>query len=575
MHARTAELRLISLLIPGALLYAAVAHAATSGSVGLQSNVNPSALNQPVTLSTFINDQGGEEPTPTGTMTYLDGGTPIAGCQDVPLQSVTATTVCHTSFSSAGHHTLTATYSGDANYAPATGGPLDQVVDSGTAYYPIMSAARAVYNGETGVDVLIQAQGRMPTGSVTFMDGALTRCASVPLQPLDANYAHAFCPPDLSFGHHKFSIQYSGDSFYRAQTITPVIDGYGTSNTPMDFDARFGDDQLVLADDGTLYAWLMDGLTVMSKKAEIANARRGGIHVANFDADLYTDFLVELDDGSTWMWTNTSTGLFSFFLRPQGTGWHATHAADFNGDGKADILWRNDNGAVELWLMNGGTTLSTVPLMAAGSPWQVALLGDFNGDMRTDLVWRNTADGSVGLWLMDGASVLERKTLMPAGAPWMPAAVADLDSDGMADLLWTHQADGSVGAWLMNGTTAVARRTIMPAGSGWSLTRVASFTSGSSLDYLVWTHQCGAVGEWQMNGLDIAQRQQLMGCGTGWHLTGVSHPFGAATVTWTHDNGTVGMWRVNGFTVTQKQTMLQPGSGMTVVSSEAQTATAP
>jgi len=42
MHARTVELRLISLLVPGVLLYAAAAHgAATSGSVGFQSNLNP------------------------------------------------------------------------------------------------------------------------------------------------------------------------------------------------------------------------------------------------------------------------------------------------------------------------------------------------------------------------------------------------------------------------------------------------------------------------------------------------------------------------------------------------------
>ena len=547
----------------------------TSGQIyHFTSGPNPAGLTQPVTLDADVRFQDGEEPGPTGTMTYYDGGTPIAGCQDLPMQANGTGPLCHTSFSSAGHHSLTVSYSGDANYAATTGGPIDQVVDTGTLYYPLMSEARATVNGQIGLDLLIAAQaGHMPTGTVTFKDGILTRCANVQLAPLDANYAEAFCPPDLSFGHHKLTIEYSGDSFYRAGTLTKVEDGFGF-NRVMDFDGDFQEDQLVIGDDGTVWTWTMDGLTVKSKTQQIGNARRGGVHVADFNADNRTDFLVELNDGSTWMWTNTSSGLFSFLLRQQGSGWHATHTADVNGDGKADILWRNDNGAAELWLMNGGSTLEVVPLVPPGSGWTLQLVGDFNGDLRTDLVWRNTANGSVGLWLMDGDAVLERMTIMPAGTPWMPTAVADLDTDGMADLLWTNTADGSVGAWLMNGTTAVARRTLMPANSGWTLTRVASF-SGGYMNYLLWTNTNSSVGEWRMNGLDIAQHQALMPPQSGWHLTGVSYPFGAATVTWTHDNGMVGMWRVSDFSVTQRQTMLQPGSGFSVISDEAKTLAAP
>ncbi|HZZ92498.1 MAG TPA: FG-GAP-like repeat-containing protein [Usitatibacter sp.] len=546
---------------------------AASGQIGFfTSTPNPSALNQPVTLESDINYQAGEEPRPTGTMTYFDGGAAIAGCQDIPVQPSGASSVCHTSFSTAGDHSLTVSYSGDANYAATSAGPIDQVVDSGTQYYPILSAAPAFLNGQNGIDLLIQVQGQMPTGTATFMDGILTRCASVPVQPVDANYAHAFCPSDYSFGDHNLTVSYSGDSFYRAGTIHTVR-SFGTDKL-MDFDRDFQEDQAVLADDGTLSAWLMDGLTVKSKVAEIGNARRGAVHTADFNGDNYTDFLVELPDGSTWMWTNNNTALTGFFLRPQGSGWHATHTGDFNGDGKADIAWRNDNGAAELWLMDGGTTLATAQLVPAGSPWQLQQVADFNGDLRTDLLWRNTMDGSVGVWLMDGATVLERKTILPAGAPWIPSEVADLDSDGMADILWTNVNDGSVGAWLMNGTTQVAHRTLMPANTGWTLSRVASFLDGH-MNYLLWTHTSGAVGEWSMHGLDVAAHTTLMPPGTGWHLTAVSHPFGAATVTWTHDSGMVGMWRVRDMTVQQRQTMLLPGSGQSVVSGEAQTATAP
>ena len=57
-------------------------------------------------------------PTPTGTVTFSDRGTPIATCRAQTLTKVTAT--CEVTFWDTGRHPISAQYGGDATYAAAT-----------------------------------------------------------------------------------------------------------------------------------------------------------------------------------------------------------------------------------------------------------------------------------------------------------------------------------------------------------------------------------------------------------------------------------------------------------------------
>ncbi len=95
------------------------------------SSPNPSLPGQDVTITANVtaNSPGGG--TPTGSVTFEDGGTAISGCSSVALTSGSAS--CTTSFSSIGAHPLTAEYNNvDGNFSNSTGAVSHNVSDNPT-----------------------------------------------------------------------------------------------------------------------------------------------------------------------------------------------------------------------------------------------------------------------------------------------------------------------------------------------------------------------------------------------------------------------------------------------------------
>jgi hypothetical protein len=88
--------------------------------VTLAGTPNPVFLNNPITLTATLTATGG---TPTGAVSFLDGGAPIGS---VTLSGLTASLV--TSTLSVGTHNITAVYSGDSNFGSATSAVLVVVV---------------------------------------------------------------------------------------------------------------------------------------------------------------------------------------------------------------------------------------------------------------------------------------------------------------------------------------------------------------------------------------------------------------------------------------------------------------
>jgi hypothetical protein len=73
---------------------------------------------------------------PSGSIDFLDGGQPIAGCANQVLSSLTAT--CSVSYASAGEHTITARYDGDPNFTGSTSSASGVQIVTGAPRAPVV-----------------------------------------------------------------------------------------------------------------------------------------------------------------------------------------------------------------------------------------------------------------------------------------------------------------------------------------------------------------------------------------------------------------------------------------------------
>jgi hypothetical protein len=136
---------------------------ATSTSVG--SSLNPSTYGQSVTFTATVTAVAPGSGTPTGTVTFLDGGSAIgSGMLSGGVASLAISTLA------VGNHTITTSYGGDANYTGSTGSLTGnpQVVSQAqsTTTFTSTPPAQLPFNGTY-----------TPTASTTG-DGTLTIGAS-------------------------------------------------------------------------------------------------------------------------------------------------------------------------------------------------------------------------------------------------------------------------------------------------------------------------------------------------------------------------------------------------------------
>jgi uncharacterized repeat protein (TIGR03803 family) len=191
----------------------------------LDSNVNPSPLNQAVTFGVIITD-----PTstighrPTGTATFFDGaaqlGSPVA--LQINLNTVPEG-VLTTSSLAVGSHSITARYNGDANYSPSVSNVVTQIVNATKS--PTTTALVSSLNPSglgdaiTITATVTSTAPGTPTGTATFFDGS-TQLA--PPFVLSDQSSASFMYASLSAGAHPITAQYSGDANFTAST-SPVL----------------------------------------------------------------------------------------------------------------------------------------------------------------------------------------------------------------------------------------------------------------------------------------------------------------------------------------------------------------
>ena len=199
--------------------------------VSLTSSVNPSLYGQPVTFTATVTTTPPpvasfrpaatyrpRATTPTGTITLFDNGSQIASA---PLTGNQAQFT--TSGLAPGSHPITATYSGDTNYASSTSGALTQTVNKVQFNLTLSSSPNASTLGQpvtlTASFTLISGTGS-PAGTVQFVEGT-TLLGTATISAGQASIQVS----TLTVGMHTITAQLAGGSPIAANSasVTQVV----------------------------------------------------------------------------------------------------------------------------------------------------------------------------------------------------------------------------------------------------------------------------------------------------------------------------------------------------------------
>jgi Bacterial Ig-like domain (group 3)/FG-GAP-like repeat len=171
-------------------------------------------LGQSVTFTATVTPQSGTG-VPTGTVTFLDGGTSL-GTGTLNGSGVATLT---TSSLAQGAHSVTANYAGDANFFSSIS-PVVSVQVNGGALISTTTAITGPTTGNTGASITFTATvtpasgAAKPTGTVSFLDSA----TSLGTGTLSAAGVATLSISTLSVGAHTITAKYGGDANFSTST---------------------------------------------------------------------------------------------------------------------------------------------------------------------------------------------------------------------------------------------------------------------------------------------------------------------------------------------------------------------
>jgi hypothetical protein len=202
-----------------------VAAQKVAASVSIASSANPSTSGQLVTFTASVSGSSG---TPTGTVTFHDGANSL--CLAAQLANGAAT--CTTSSLTTGTHSITAEYSGDASYDPATSAALNQTVNAlAAASISLASSANPSSAGQSVTfTAMVSGSAGTPTGSVDFLDGstAIAGCSAVAL----SGGAAACTTSALAAGARASTADYSASRTSASASSSPLTQTVSSCTTP-------------------------------------------------------------------------------------------------------------------------------------------------------------------------------------------------------------------------------------------------------------------------------------------------------------------------------------------------------
>jgi hypothetical protein len=161
---------------------------AAPAAIGLASSSNPVLVQNAVTLTATVSSAVG---SPTGTVTFLDGATPL-GMGTLTGGVATLTT----SGLTVGSHTITAVYGGDGNFVSATSSALTEVIDDFNLAISVTGGASTITSvtvlpGGTAVFTFVVS----PINAATFPTAVTLSASGLP-----AGATATFSPATLAAG---------------------------------------------------------------------------------------------------------------------------------------------------------------------------------------------------------------------------------------------------------------------------------------------------------------------------------------------------------------------------------------
>jgi Bacterial Ig-like domain (group 3)/Fibronectin type III domain len=188
----------------------------TATVTSLTSLVNPTVSGQSTTLNATVKPATGTG-TPTGTITFT-----IDGTAQSPITLASGKAALRISTLTTGTHTVTATYSGDTNYAASTSSALTQTVDQAATTVTLTSSLNPSNTGQTAAFtavVLAALPGTgTPTGTITFTIDGIAQAPAA----LGSGKSATIKTGTLTAGTHTVTATYSGDANYAASTSSAL-----------------------------------------------------------------------------------------------------------------------------------------------------------------------------------------------------------------------------------------------------------------------------------------------------------------------------------------------------------------
>ncbi len=178
------------------------------------SSPGPVAANQSLTLTTVVTPTYPGTTIPKGTVAFaISPATPATGTciAGVSLASDGSVPACTLTFPASGTFNITATFSGDTNFATSSSTALNQVIGKAGASISVDPQAPSVVNQSVSFTASFKPPiaGTQPTGSITYLDGATSICSTTIVTPgIIPGCSHPFA----TAGQHSITIAYGGDS---------------------------------------------------------------------------------------------------------------------------------------------------------------------------------------------------------------------------------------------------------------------------------------------------------------------------------------------------------------------------